>query len=67
MICVYSLRGREKPLVSFPLEWVELENPAGFGDPEGLQVTHAEALSRVEKKGDFFREVLMKEQKLPHL
>jgi bifunctional non-homologous end joining protein LigD len=67
MICVYSLRAREKPTVSFPLEWDELENPSGAGDPERLQVMHAEALRRVEKKGDLFREVLMKEQKLPHL
>jgi bifunctional non-homologous end joining protein LigD len=67
MICVYSLRAREKPIVSFPLEWRELENPTGSGDQERLQVTHAEALSRVEKEGDLFREVLGKEQKLPHL
>jgi bifunctional non-homologous end joining protein LigD len=67
MVCVYSLRAREKPIVSFPLEWADLENPAGHGDPERLKVTHSEALSRVEKKGDLFREVLAKEQKLPHL
>jgi bifunctional non-homologous end joining protein LigD len=67
MICVYSLRAREKPFVSFPLEWTELENLAGQGDPERLQVMHSEAVSRAEKKGDLFREVLMKEQKLPHL
>jgi bifunctional non-homologous end joining protein LigD len=67
MICVYSLRARQKPFVSFPLEWKELENLAGLGDPERLQVTHSEALSRTEKKGDLFREVLVKEQRLPHL
>jgi bifunctional non-homologous end joining protein LigD len=67
MICVYSLRAREKPYVSFPLEWGELEDPAGLGDPEKLQVIHSEAVRRAEEKGDFFREVLVKEQKLPHL
>jgi bifunctional non-homologous end joining protein LigD len=67
MICVYSLRAREKPIVSFPLEWRDLENAAGLGNPERLQVTHSDALSRVEKKGDLFRELLAKEQKLPHL
>ncbi len=65
-ICVYSLRAREQPIVSFPLEWRELEN-WGDGDPEKLQVSYSEALNRVEKKGDLFREVLVKEQKLPHL
>ena len=29
MICVYSLRAREKPIVSFPLAWEELENLSG--------------------------------------
>ena len=67
MVCVYSLRAREKPIVSFPLEWRELENSAGPGDPERFQLTYSEALSRAEKKGDLFREVLVKEQKLPHL
>ena len=67
MICVYSLRAREKPTVSFPLEWKELENLARLGDPERLQVGYSEALGRAEKKGDLFREVLVKEQKLPHL
>jgi bifunctional non-homologous end joining protein LigD len=67
MVCIYSLRAREKPYVSFPLAWKELENSAERGDPEGLQVVHSEALSRAEEKGDLFREVLVKEQKLPHL
>ncbi|GFE56272.1 non-homologous end-joining DNA ligase [Geobacter sp. AOG1] len=67
MACVYSLRAREKPMVSFPLEWKDLERLAGEGDPERLQVTHGEAVSRVEKMGDLFREVLVKKQRLPHL
>jgi bifunctional non-homologous end joining protein LigD len=67
MICVYSLRAREKPIVSFPLAWRELENLAGQGSPEKLQVIYSEAVSRVEKQGDLFQEVVLKEQKLPHL
>jgi bifunctional non-homologous end joining protein LigD len=67
MICVYSLRAREKPFVSFPLEWRELEKLDGSGDQEKLQVITSEAVSRIEKKGDLFQEVLVKKQKLPHL
>jgi bifunctional non-homologous end joining protein LigD len=67
MICVYSLRAREKPTVSFPLEWKELEKRAEQGDPEKLLIMHSEAVSRVEKKGDLFRELLRKKQKLPYL
>lgn len=64
MICVYSLRAREKPFVSFPLAWKDLETSA---DLESLQILHAEAISRVEQAGDLFHEVLEKQQKLPHI
>ena len=67
MIRVYSLRAREKPFVSFPLAWRELEHLAGQGGPEKLQVIHSEAVTRAEKQGDLFREVLVKKQTLPHL
>ena len=67
MICVYSLRAREKPIVSFPLAWEEVDNSARLGNPEKLQVMHSEAVSRAEKKGDLFREVAVKKQALPHL
>ncbi len=67
MICVYSLRAGEKPTVSFPLEWKELDNSTGEGNPEKLQITHSEAVSRAEKKGDLFRGVIVKKQKLPYL
>jgi len=67
MVCVYSLRAREKPIVSFPLEWKELEKLAGRGNSEKMQIMHSEALLRVERQGDLFREVIKKKQKLPHL
>jgi bifunctional non-homologous end joining protein LigD len=67
MICVYSLRAREQPFVSCPLDWPELEQLAGRGDPEKLHIVQAEAVRRVEERGDLFREVLEKRQKLPHL
>jgi bifunctional non-homologous end joining protein LigD len=67
MVCVYSLRAREKPVVSAPLSWRELENAAGPGDPERLQVMPAEAISRAEKQGDLFQELLTKKQRLPYL
>jgi bifunctional non-homologous end joining protein LigD len=66
-VCVYSLRAREKPAVSFPLTWEELERLAGEGDPDKFQISPEEAVSRAEKTGDLFREVLTKQQRLPHL
>lgn len=67
MICVYSLRAREKPYVSCPLAWGELEELAGKKDPEKMHIISAEAVRRVEKEGDLFREVLAAKQKLPHI
>jgi bifunctional non-homologous end joining protein LigD len=67
MICVYSLRAREKPMVSCPLAWGELERLAEQDNPEKLQVLYSEAVRRVEKHGDLFAEVLVKQQRLPHL
>ncbi|HMK49847.1 MAG TPA: non-homologous end-joining DNA ligase [Thermodesulfovibrionales bacterium] len=67
MICVYSMRAREKPVVSVPMEWKELEKLAEKADPERMQITHSEAISRTEAKGDLFRDVITKEQRLPHL
>ena len=67
MICVYSLRAREKPFVSCPLEWPEVEQLAGLGDPEKFHILAAEAVRRAEARGDLFGEGLVKKQKLPHL
>jgi bifunctional non-homologous end joining protein LigD len=67
MVSVYSLRAREQPFVSFPLGWREVEEAVRQGNAERLQVTHAEALTRVLARGDLFQELLEKEQKLPHL
>ncbi len=67
MICVYSLRAREKPFVSFPLAWGDVEDAARLVDAGKLQVLYSEALRRTAETGDLFREVLVQEQKLPHL
>lgn len=66
MISVYSLRALDKPTVSFPLEWGELEHLSGQG-AEMLQIIHSKAVIRVEEKGDLFQEVILKKQRLPHL
>ncbi len=67
MICVYSLRAREKPYVSCPLDWGELKQLAGADDPERLHILQDEAVRRTEEAGDLFQDVLVKKQKLPHL
>jgi len=67
MICVYSLRAREKPTVSFPLSWEELGELSKGGNPGRFDVLHSEALTRLEKQGDLFRDMMSTEQKLPYL
>jgi bifunctional non-homologous end joining protein LigD len=67
MICAWSLRARERPVVSLPLAWEELETLAKEGIPEKFHIGPEEAVARAEKTGDLFSEVLVKEQRLPHL
>ena len=67
MICIYSLRAREKPYASFPLGWKDLEMLEEQGDAEKFQVIHSDAVERAEKLGDQFHDVLIKKQRLPHL
>jgi bifunctional non-homologous end joining protein LigD len=58
-VCVYSLRARERPTVSTPLDWDELDDPAA------LTFEAQELLERVEQRGDLFAPVLELEQELP--
>jgi bifunctional non-homologous end joining protein LigD len=62
-VCVYSLRARERPTVSTPLDWSEVE----AGDPDGLVFEADEVLARVEERGDLFAPVAEKRQQLPAL
>jgi bifunctional non-homologous end joining protein LigD len=65
MVCVYSLRAEAQPTVSFPFPWREVEAADRRGAAGALRVTAAEALNRIAKKGDLFRDVLLKRQTLP--
>ena len=60
-VCVYSLRARERPTVSTPLQWSELDDPAA------LVFEAADVLDRVERHGDLFAPVVELEQELPSL
>ena len=60
---VYSLRARERPTVSTPLAWDEVE----AGDPEALVFDTDDVLARVEEHGDLFAPVEQLEQRLPDL
>jgi len=62
-VSVYSLRARERPTVSTPLAWEEVER----ADTDELTFEAYEVLDRVEKHGDLFAPVVEREQALPEL
>ena len=64
---VYSLRARERPTVSAPLHWEEVEEVAGGGDPAALVFEAPQMLDRLQEEGDLFEPVLSGEQELPDL
>lgn len=57
-IAVYSLRARERPTVSAPVTWDEVDRCAKRGTPELLQFEAPEVLERVERLGDLFSVLL---------
>jgi bifunctional non-homologous end joining protein LigD len=66
-IAVYSLRARERPTVSTPVTWEEVEAVAESGDGSTLVFEAGDVIERIEKHGDLFAPVLELEQKLPKL
>jgi bifunctional non-homologous end joining protein LigD len=67
-VCVYSLRARERPTISTPLAWEEVQ-AAHTSRKRNLQLSAepAELLARVRERGDLFAPVLSLEQELPDL
>ncbi|HST69800.1 MAG TPA: non-homologous end-joining DNA ligase [Solirubrobacterales bacterium] len=66
-ISVYSLRARERPTVSTPVTWEEVEAAADSGDGSSLVFEPGEVLERIEQHGDLFAPVLKLKQELPNL
>ena len=66
-IGVYSLRARERPTVSTPVKWEEVEHALKKRDASLLVFEAPQVLNRVQKMGDLFDPVLKLKQKLPKL
>ncbi|MHA3770082.1 non-homologous end-joining DNA ligase [Verrucomicrobiota bacterium sgz303538] len=66
-VCVYSLRAKERPTVSTPVKWEEVESCLEHEDPNALTFETEDVLKRVESHGDLFEPVLKQRQKLPKL
>ncbi len=66
-ISVYSLRARERPTVSTPVAWDEVEQALKKKDAGRLVFEAKDVLARVGKMGDLFEPVLKLKQQLPQL
>jgi bifunctional non-homologous end joining protein LigD len=62
-VSVYSLRARERPTVSTPISWDEVE--AGAKGDDELVFEAKDVLARIDEDGDLFAPVLELEQSLP--
>src|ERR1700683_4818103 len=66
-VAVYSLRARERPTVSTPVSWDEVEHALRKKDANRLVFEAPQTVARVEKMGDLFAPALTLKQRLPDL
>jgi bifunctional non-homologous end joining protein LigD len=66
-IAVYSLRARDRPTVSTPVTWDEVEHAIEKDDASLLVFEAGDVLKRIERDGDLFAPVLELQQELPEL
>ncbi len=64
-VAVYSLRARNEPTVSTPVDWDELTTALKKKDANRLKFLAPDVIKRVDKIGDLFAPVLKMKQKLP--
>ncbi|MEO6867396.1 MAG: non-homologous end-joining DNA ligase [Gaiellales bacterium] len=66
-ICVYSLRAMQRPTISTPLLWDEVEAARDAGDQAALRFEPDDVMERIARHGDLFEPVLRLHQQLPDL
>ena len=66
-ISLYSLRARERPTVSTPVHWEEVQRVLLKKNPKLVVFEAGQVLQRVEEMDDIFEPVLKLKQKLPDL
>jgi len=66
-VCAYSLRLRDRPTVSTPLAWTEVEAALETAAEDALAFETAAVLARVEAHGDLYADSLTVQQSLPTL
>ncbi len=66
-VCAYSMRGKERPMVSTPVTWDEVSDALEGNDPDALTFEAPDVLDRVGQMGDVYLPNLELEQELPAL
>ena len=66
-VTVYSVRARERPTVSAPVSWEEVQRCLDERDPAPLTFETADVLARVAGAGDPFAMLLFTRQDLPRV
>jgi bifunctional non-homologous end joining protein LigD len=66
-VCAYSLRLRDRPTVSTPVSWDEVDDALTHDDADALHFETADVLARVETHGDLYAASLTVHQELPAL
>jgi len=66
-VCAYSLRATQRPWVSAPLDWSEVEAAHDSGDLDPLRIGPGEVLDRCSRLGDLYSGWLDWVQDLPEL
>jgi bifunctional non-homologous end joining protein LigD len=64
-VTVYSVRARDRPTVSTPVEWDEVRRCRDAGDAALLTFDTEDVLRRAEERGDLFAPLVTTVQKLP--
>jgi bifunctional non-homologous end joining protein LigD len=54
MVCAYSVRAKERPTVSTPLRWTELEEALDAAEPDRLVFEMGDVLERAAEHGDLW-------------
>jgi len=66
-VAPYSLRARQRPTVSTPVAWAEVEAALDVGDGTRLEFGTGDVLARVAARGDLYAGGLTPAQVLPTL
>ena len=64
MVCVYSVRAKERPTVATPVTWEEVTGAVDAGDAGSLTFDMEDVVERVARHGDLFADVLTVRQAL---